>query len=235
MNEVQAPGSTPLSIHTEHGPLHGQLTLPPGAGGLIILAHAASDATQPVAAQDIALAARLQPQRFGTLTLDLMPQAETRFNDLQNNVALLAKRLLAGLDLIKRQMQNGALPALPIGLCAADHVSPVIVRIAAQRDQDIAAVVCRSGLIDRAGMLYLRALSAPLLVLMGEIAVLDEPAGSAAIRLASNQRALQEVSCRKALKRIPDTDDSFALPIAFDKVAAEVSQWFEQYCRQENN
>lgn len=211
-------GDTLISIHTEHGPLHGQLTLPPDAAGLVVLAHAGLSP----ASHDEALAVILQHRGFATLTLDLLPHKEERFADVHNNVPLLAKRLLEGLNLVKRQMFNEEIPTLPLALCAAGYASPAIVRVAAQRDHDIAAVACRGGLIDLAGMLYLRSLSSPLLLLIGEMD---------STLLASSQRAMNEVACSKALEVIPKTDSSFDAKAAFDTVAGKVADWFDQYCR----
>lgn len=219
MNELQASDvSTPILIHTEHGPLHGQLILPPDAGGLIILAHAGANPES----HDEALGAMLRQHGFATLRLDLLAYAEERFEDVHHNVSLLAKRLLGGVDLIKREMQNETLPTLPIGLCAADHASPVIVRVAAQRDHDIAATGCRGGLIDLAGMLYLRSLSSPLLMLVG--------ANDATLG-ASSRRALNEVACANKLEIIPATGSSFDSPAAFNAAAGELANWFGQHCR----
>jgi pimeloyl-ACP methyl ester carboxylesterase len=219
MSDIQiSDGSTPILIHTEHGPLHGQLILPPNARALIILAHAGANPES----HDEALGAILRHNAFATLRLDLLPYAEERFDDVHNNVSLLAKRLLGALNMIKREMQNEAMPTLPIGLCAADHASPVIVRVAAQRDHDIAAVVCRGGLIDLAGMLYLRSLESPLLVLVGE---------KDATLISSSQRALKEVSCSKALQIIQDTESTFAAKSAFDDVAHKIVHWFDEHGR----
>jgi hypothetical protein len=209
---------TPISIHTEHGPLHGELTLTPGASGLIILVHADPEP----ASHDDALAARLRQRGFATLTLELLPQSEERFADVHHNVSLLARRLLDGLHLIRRQMENEALPTLPLGLCAAGHASPVVVRVAALRDHDIAAIVCRGGLIDLAGMLYLRSLASPLLMLLGE----NEPA-----QVASSQRALKEIACPTALEVIAATDSRFDSPAAFDAIARDTAHWFTEHCR----
>jgi hypothetical protein len=219
MSDIQTgDNSAPILIHTEHGPLHGQLTLLPDARGLIILAHAGANPES----HDEALGAILRDNGFATLRLDLLPYAEERFDDVHNNVSLLAKRLLGGLNMIKREMQNEALPILPIGLCAADHASPVIVRVAAQRDNDISALACRGGLIDLAGVLYLRSLASPLLFLLGEK---DDTL------VASGRRALQEVSCAKALEIIPSATSAFDSPVAFDAAARKISQWFGEHCR----
>lgn len=215
--EASANANT-ISIHTEHGALHGQLSVPPNAGGLIILAHAG---TAPDAHDD-ALAAVLRHAGMATLVIDLLTHQEERFADVHHNVSLLAKRLLDCLTLIKRQMQNTELPQLPIGLCAADSTSPVIVRVAALRDHDIAAVATRGGLIDLAGMLYLRSLTSPLLVLLGE---------TERTLIASSQRALQEVSCTKALAIIPNTGSEFDSAAAFDAAAEKIVSWFGAYCQ----
>lgn len=209
---------TPISIHTEHGPLHGQLVLPPDASGLIVLAHAGLTP----ASHDEALAVVLQHRGFATLTLDLLPHKEERFADVHNNVPLLAKRLLEGLNLIRRQMLNEEIPTLPLGLCAAGYASPVIVRVAAQRDREISAIACRGGLIDLAGMLYLRSLSSPLLLLVG---------AADSTLLASSQRAMNEIACSKTLEIIPETTSSFDSKPAIDTVAGKLADWFEQYCR----
>ncbi|MFZ2855357.1 MAG: hypothetical protein WAZ34_14775 [Rhodocyclaceae bacterium] len=213
-----AGNSGPISIHTARGPLHGQLAVPDGAGGLIILAHAGFSPES----QDNALAAALRHAGFATLTLDLLPPEEARFADAHNNVPLLTQRLLDGIALIKRLMQDKTLPSLPLGLCAAGDTSPVIVRASAQRDRDIAAIVCRGGLIDLAGGLYLRLLTSPLLVLIGE---------HEHRLLVSSQRALREVACNKALEIIPDSGSDFASETAFAAVASSTVRWFETYCR----
>jgi hypothetical protein len=219
MSDIDAnDGSTPILIHTEHGPLHGKLILPADARGLIILAHAGANPES----HDEALGVILRHSGFATLRLDLLPYAEERFDDVHNNVSLLAKRLLGALNMVKREMQNEVMPILPIGLCAADHASPVIVRVAAQRDHDIAAIACRGGLIDLAGMLYLRSLSSPLLVLVGE---------TDATLLASSQRAMNEIACSKTLEIISKTESGFDSKAAFDTVAGKVVDWFDRYCR----
>jgi len=115
-------------------------------------------------------------------------------------------------------MLLGELPTLPIGLCAAGDCSPVALRVAALRDHDIFAIVCRGGLIDLAGMLYLRSLSAPLLVLVGED---DERV------TASNRRALHQLSCHHELKLLPPVSPDPAA--ALGAVARETALWFVQH------
>ena len=208
--------SIPLSVPSEHGLLHGQLALRPDAHGFVILAHAAMALDE----RDNLLAELFRHAGLSTLSVDLVAKQEEHFTDVHNNVPLLAKRLLDFLDLIKTKMLMGELQPQPIGLYAANATSPVAVRVAALRDHDIAVVVCRGGLIDLAGMLYLRSLRSPLLMLVEEI---DDQ------HIASSRRALQEVTGTKQLTLIPEIGIDFATSIGFEAAATEASRWFVRY------
>lgn len=208
----------PLSIACEHGLLHGRLARAENASGLVVLVH---DSLTQDADSDV-LAALFRRAGLSTLSIDLITEQENHFADVHNNVPLLVKRLLDFLGLIKNRMLLGELKAQPIGLWAADATAPAVVRVAGLRDHDIAAVVCRGGLIDLAGMLYLRALEAPLLVLVEE---------TDAQRIASNTRALREVPCRKQLKLIPEIGADYPASAGFELVAREASDWFVDHFR----
>ncbi|MFZ4538877.1 hypothetical protein [Propionivibrio sp.] len=209
----------PISVPSEHGLLHGQLTLLPDSHGLVVLAHAALALDE----RDDVLASLFRQAGLATLSIDLLARQEERFSDVHNNVPLLAKRLLDFLGLIKNRMLLGELQTQPIGLCAANATSPVVVRVAALRDHDIAAIVCRGGLIDLAGMLYLRSLESPLLLLVEET---DKQ------RIVSGRRALQEVNCRKELKLIPEIGLDYAASSGYESAAREASHWFVKHFKE---
>jgi hypothetical protein len=210
---LACPGQTPIALAVGHGTLHGLLTLPARPCALVILTHAGP----APAARDDALAVILQHAGIGTLTLDLLTAAEVRFADLQHNVPLLARRLLDGLGLLKQRMLLGELPPLPIGLSAAGDCSPVVLRVAALRDHDIYALVCRGGLIDLAGVLYLRSLASPLLLLVNE----DDRRST-----TSNRRALRELTCPHELRMLAASTDAPASAAAFEAVARATARWF---------
>lgn len=205
-----------LSIPSEHGLLHGQLNLQPGAAGLVVLAHA----SLALDTRENALAALFRRAGLSTLSIDLLSRQEERFADVHNNVPLLARRLLDFLGLLKNRMQLGEVDNQPLGLYAANSTSPVVVRVAALRDHDIAAIACRGGLIDLAGMLYLHSLESPLLLLVEE---------TDAQQIASNRRALREVHCLRELKLIPELDVDFSLSYGFQVAADEAAQWFVRH------
>ena len=206
----------PLSVPSEHGPLHGTLDLLPEAHGLVVLAHAAL----ALDGRDGVLAGIFRHAGLSTLSVDLLAAQEEHFPDVHNNVPLLSKRLLDFLGLIKHRTLLGEIPAQPLGLYAANATSPVVIRTAALRDHDIAAIVCRGGLIDLAGMLYLRSLESPLLMLVEE---------TDSRHIASSRRALQEIRCLKELKLIPEIGIDYTQSSGFEIAAKEASQWFVKH------
>ena len=203
----------PISISSEHGRLHGRLSLQPGAKGIVVLAHAAVALDE----RDNALAKLIRREGLSTLSIDLLARQEEHFVDVHNNVPLLARRLLDFLGLIKNQMLLGELQQQPLGLCGSNATSPVVVRVAALRDHDIRGVVCRGGLIDLAGMIYLRSLSCPLLLLVEE---------TNDLHVASNRRALQKTTRRNQLVVIPEIGIDYAVSKGFEIAAQNTAQWF---------
>ena len=207
----------PLSIPCAQGPaharLHGELALLPEAPGLVVLAYAATALDE----RERVIAGILRHAGLSTLLINLVAREEEHYPDVHNNVPLLAHRLVDVLDLIKHRMLMGELPPQPLGLCAANASSPVVVRVAALRDHDIAAVVCRAGLIDLAGLLYLRSLEAPLLQIIEEN---DTPQ-----RLAA-QRAQKELHGAHALRTIPEIGFEIVGSSGFEAEVRETTQWF---------
>ena len=217
MTRIATDGfATPVSVASEHGLLHGQLDFLPGAAGLVVLA----DAAEALDARENLLAGVFRRAGLSTLTIDLLSRREERYADVHNNVPLLAKRLLEFLGLLKHRTELGELESQPIGLYAANATSPVVVRVAALRDHDIAAIVCRGGLIDLAGMLYLHSLVSPLLLLVEEG---DEQ------HYASGSRAMRELRCAHELKRVPEIGVDSASSAGLARVADEAARWFLTY------
>ena len=212
-DEHAIPLSLPCVQGPAHARLHGQLSLHPAAPGLVVLAYAAP----ALDAREHVLAGSLRHAGLSTLAIDLVAREEEHYPDLHNNVPLLARRLVDVLDLIKTRMLMGELQTLPFGLCAAHATSPVAVRVAALRDHDIAAVVCRGGLIDLAGLLYLRTLEAPLLQLVEE---------NDAAQLAAARRAQKELQALSTVRAIPEIGFEIAGSAGFEAAARETTQWF---------
>ncbi|MBI2307661.1 MAG: hypothetical protein HYU78_10200 [Rhodocyclales bacterium] len=147
----------PLAVHLPELTLHGDLALPDAARAYLVFVSTCAGSGAA------AFAAPLQQAGFATLQIDLLQSEECRFADAGGHLPLLAKRLLAVIGQLHQQIGLDVIPALPVGLVASGQATPAAVRVAAQRDQDIRALVCHGGLIDLAGLQYLKVLQAPLL------------------------------------------------------------------------
>lgn len=166
-----------LSLTTPHGNLHGSLDLPPQAHGLVMLArshHAPVDAT---------IAANLAARGYAMLVMELLTAQEAQFADATQNVPRLTTRLIEILDLIRH---DGDMQDLPLAIFATGDVTPAAIRCAAQRDTQVMALACHSGLVDRAGGQALDLLVAPLLLLFDK----DDDAAQIAAK-----RAVQRLNC----------------------------------------
>lgn len=135
--------------------------LPPAARGLVVIAVAAGALDDDA---DGRLAEACAAHRLASLRVALLHPDEARFPDAPDDIPRLTRRLLAVLYRLRREADAGTVPSLSIGLHAAGAGSPAAIRCAAQRDADIAALVCDGGLPDRAGRQYLQLLRAPLLL-----------------------------------------------------------------------
>ncbi|MDR1276723.1 MAG: hypothetical protein LBL72_10150 [Candidatus Accumulibacter sp.] len=170
------------------------------SAGIVFVPRASADAG------DAAFIDAFNGAGLSTFSVGLLSAREEGFSDVQDNVPLLAKRLLDFIDHLKRHLARDLRQRMAI--YAEGAASPAALRAAAERDNDIAALVCRGGLIDRAGSLYLDALDSRLLF----IADTDDAAC-----LASAERAFARIPCEKETARI-DADDA---------VARKAIEWFQ--------
>ncbi len=204
---------TPFSLRSEHGLLHGQLELRPAAAGLVVVARASETLDTP----DALLASHFHRYGLSTLSVDLLSHREERYADVRHDVPRLTRRLLGFLDLLRERIDQGEIGVQAIGLHASHDASPAAVRAAALRDRAIAALVCRGGLIDLAGTLYLHTLASPLLILAED----DD-----ATHTASNRRALREVSCARELRLIPAIGNDYTASPGLMRAAEDAAGWF---------
>lgn len=145
-----------ITIHTPHGPLHGQLEMPDNARGLVLLARSHH------AAVDTIIAANLAIRGYAIFGMELLTSQEAHFADATQNVPRLTERLIDIFDLIRH---DGDMEALPLAIFASGDATPAAIRAAAQRDTQVKVLACHGGLIDRAGLQALKLLASPLLML----------------------------------------------------------------------
>lgn len=204
----------PISIVAEKAQLPGELALPDNPRGLVIIARPGGEGSDAGGAR---AAEALQEAGFATLRIDLLAMHEARFPDNHDNIPLLARRLLACIDLMRRQDAYGT---LPIGLFGHQMAAAAAIRVAALRDNDVLCIACRDVLVDLAGVQNLRLLRAPLLVLL---------ATSDTLRIAAAQRALPFIGSDKQIEQLPDITPGLPEQKADLDSARLATAWFSRW------
>ena len=191
--------------------LQGTLHLPKDAIGIVLFVTPGECGTQ---AGHSGITHLLWQARMATVDIDLLDPEAAHFTDAATHLPLLVERLLAVIGQLTRLMESDVIPARPIGLFAAGDATPVAVRAAAVRDKAVAALLCVGGLVDLAGLQYLRELKAPLLMLAG-------PDDAAAANLA---RARPHIPGRTETRVLPEVESSAATA----GIARTATTWFSE-------
>lgn len=192
-----------LTLDTPHGPLNGELFITPETRGVVLLPHGVNGSHHPEeelalhTARDQLLAAGL-----GCMTLCLVTEREDHYADSLSNVSLLTQRLTQGLESLKMDTDP---TRHRLGLLAWGALTPVAVRVAAVHDRDFEALACFGGLLDLAGLQYLRSLATPLLFVQPTH---DAPSQH------SNERAWRYIDCPKDMQGTSATADLAHNPMA---------------------
>jgi dienelactone hydrolase len=169
MNEEPPPSPTSTSIRVPvgHEQLAGDLTLPPGAKGIVVFVHGSGSSRQ--SPRNMFVARALERHGLATLLIDLLtPEEETiddRSGHLRFDIALLANRVVQISDWLER------LPAtshLNLGLFGASTGGGAALVAAAERPTRVRAVVSRGGRPDLAGAALTR-VTTPTLLIVGAL------------------------------------------------------------------
>lgn len=163
----------------------------------------------------------LQASGLATLLLDLLTPAEEEIDGqtayLRFNIGLLAKRLVGATDWLA---ENPDTQTLKVGYFGASTGAAAALVAAAERPQEIAAIVSRGGRPDLAGMV-LAQVKAPTLLIVG---------GNDCLVITMNQKALTLLShTEKELEIVPGATHLFEEPGTLEQVAVLSSHWFERY------
>jgi putative phosphoribosyl transferase len=201
--------------------LEGNLTLPEGAGGVVLFAHGSGSSRH--SPRNRYVARLLNDERLGTLLIDLLTSDEEAIDQqtahLRFDINLLARRLVAATDWL---LQYPATKHLAVGYFGASTGAAAALVAAAERPEAIGAVVSRGGRPDLAGSALAR-VRAPALLIVG---------GNDPIVIDLNEAALAQLGAKKQLVIIPDATHLFEEPGALDQVARLARDWFERYLLQ---
>jgi putative phosphoribosyl transferase len=198
--------------------LEGDLNLPKGARGVVLFAHGSGSSRH--SPRNRLVARLLNEAKLATLLVDLLtPQEEAidvQTARLRFDIPLLATRLIGATDWLARHPDTRA---LRFGHFGASTGAAAALVAAAERPQQIGAVVSRGGRPDLAG-LALERVSAPTLLIVG---------GNDVPVIEMNQAALARLRCETRLVIIPGATHLFEEPGALLEVARLAREWFDRH------
>lgn len=157
--------TTDISIPHEHAWLYGELCHAPDVRGLAVVLRPAGGPF--IHSREQTVAHTLQHAGFATLLINLLTAyEEERDPDARYNVPLMAQRVESVAEWIRHQPP---LEGLAVGLVASGTACGAAVRAAARNGEQFAAVVCRGGRPDLAGLTPLNTMPLPVRVVVGSL------------------------------------------------------------------
>ena len=198
--------------------LDGNLSLPAGAGGIVLFAHGSGSSRH--SPRNRYVARLLNEAKLATLLIDLLTQQEEaidmRTAQLRFDIELLAERLVAATDWLTQQPETRH---LRLGYFGASTGAGAALVAAAERPDVVGAVVSRGGRPDLAGPALERVKALTLFIVGGN----DSPV------IELNWTALAQLRCEKQLVIIPGATHLFEEPGALDEVARLAREWFKRH------
>ncbi|MCL5090572.1 MAG: dienelactone hydrolase family protein [Patescibacteria group bacterium] len=205
---------TEIHIPIEDIVLKGNLVVPVKSQGLVIFSHGSGSGR--LSPRNNYVADVLNEAKIGTLLLDLLTEIEDENYDNRFNIDLLTDRLLSAVVWSKK---NPETQNLKIGLFGASTGAASALRVAANLEKKIAAVVSRGGRPDLA-MEILNQVKSPTLLIVG---------GEDDIVIGLNEMAYEKLTAEKNLIIIPGATHLFEEPDTLEEVAKLAKNWFLKY------
>ncbi|MFE9311549.1 phosphoribosyltransferase [Streptomyces sp. NPDC006706] len=185
--------------------LSARLALPPTPP--VAVAYALGSGRSCPAHQRVAAA--LRRAGLGTLLIDLLTEDEERTPHNVFDIVLLARRLRAATDWLRRET------GLPVSHCGAGTGAGAVLEAAAE--DDIRAVVCLGGRPDLAPPAALARVRAPCLFVVG---------ARDTRLLGLNRLAADWMRCDHRVVPVPGATDLFTEPGTVEAVADLARDWF---------
>lgn len=207
----------PVRIPVGHRHLQGDLAWPDEPHGLVVFAHGSGSSRHSPRNQHVASV--LEDRGYATLLIDLLTEEEERVDrrtaHLRFDIQLLADRLVAIIDWIRKQPDT---ETVPIGLFGASTGSGAALVAAAARPAEVAAIVSRGGRPDLAGAALPRVTIPTLLIVGG----LDEQV------IDLNRAAMARMPGEVVLEIVPGATHLFEEAGTLERVAALAADWFRR-------
>ena len=200
-----------VEVHADSQRLPGNLSVPPGATGIVVFAHGSGSSRH--SPRNRFVADTLQNAGLGTLLFDLLSPDEELDRENVFDVALLARRLQAATTWLCAQPETRE---LAVGYFGASTGAGAALWAAAEPGSPVRAVVSRGGRPDLARD-RLPAVQAPTLLIVGG---LDD------VVLDLNREAAAQMRCEHRIEVIPGATHLFEEAGTLEVVAELARRWF---------
>jgi dienelactone hydrolase len=195
--------------------LAGDLVPPGPVRSIVLFAHGSGSSR--FSPRNRAVAAELHEAGLGTLLLDLLTEQEERRDAVtaehRFDIPLLARRLVTTIDWLDQQPGTGG---MPVGLFGASTGAAAALLTAAERPEQVYAVVSRGGRPDLAAD-ALERVRAPVLLIVG---------GDDLEVLRLNREAAGRLSAPYRIHVVQGATHLFEEPGALEQVAEAARDWF---------
>ena len=195
--------------------VEGMLAVPDGARAVVLFAHGSGSGR--LSPRNNYVASELRKAGLATLLMDLLTPSEEPSTRARFDIGLLAARLSMAAAWLAKDPDTRA---LPLGLFGASTGAAAALRLAANGDFDVYAVVSRGGRPDLAGVAELGRVGAPTLLIVGGL-------DTQVIEL--NEAAYAMLKCRKDLKVVHGATHLFEEAGALEQVARSAADWFVRW------
>lgn len=195
--------------------LHGNLSLPDDAEGLVVFVHGSGSSRH--SPRNKRVADFFNGLGLATLLFDLLTEKEQAVDEqtrqFRFDIPLLSERLNGVVDQLR---SDPSLRGFHLGLFGASTGAAAALITAASRPADISAVVSRGGRVDLAGD-SLDRVKAPTLFIVG---------GADLEVLELNRQAITRLQCAHELSVVPGATHLFEEAGKMDEVAGKAADWF---------
>lgn len=215
MTSTQGRPVEEVSISVGTATLQADLTFPDHAQAVVVFAHGSGSGRH--SPRNRLVASALSDAGLGTLLMDLLTPEEERRDlasrELRFDIALLAQRTVGVIDWLRAQPRGAS---CVLGAFGASTGAAAALIAAAQRPDDVRAVVSRGGRPDLAGA-ALQDVHAPTLLVVGGD---DTPV------IGMNRQAMRALAGEAKLEIVPGASHLFEESDALERVAALARAWF---------
>jgi dienelactone hydrolase len=191
--------------------LDGELRIPDAATGLVVFAHGSGSSRH--SPRNTAVASVLRDHGVGTLLFDLLTAEEDETYETRFDIDLLTERLLGVTDWLRERPETAR---MNLGYFGSSTGAAAALRAAAERGDDVGAVVSRGGRVDLASD-HLPRVTAATLFIVG---------GADTDVLALNRDAYERLTCAKGLEVVDGAGHLFERPGELERVADLAADWF---------